>query len=49
VILQNEPNFQKSQIALTPLLKMTYEKTTPYADPKNEPNRTQFSSLALEA
>jgi hypothetical protein len=45
VILQNKPNFQKSQIALKPLLKMTYEKITPYADPKNEPKTNPIFEL----
>jgi len=46
IIMQNKPNFQKTKIALNPLLEMTYEKMAAADDPKNKPNRTQFSILA---
>jgi len=40
--MQNEPNFQKPKMTLNPLLEMSYEKSDAAADPKNEPNQTQF-------
>jgi hypothetical protein len=43
VIMQNEPNFQKTKTNLNPCSEMTYEGNCPSDDPKNEPKRTQFS------
>jgi hypothetical protein len=46
VILQNEPNLQKTKMNLNPCPKMAYEKNHPSRLCENEPNRTQFSSSA---
>jgi hypothetical protein len=39
--LQNEPNFQKSQVNVTDLLTMSYGKMDTWSIGKNEPKRTQ--------
>jgi len=49
VIMQNEPNFQKTKMNLTVCSERRYEKNHPSRLCENEPNRTQFSSSALEA
>ena len=41
-IMQNKPNFQKSQMNLSILSKMDYENFIPLVDHKNKPNQTQF-------
>jgi hypothetical protein len=46
VILQNEPNFQKIKMNLNICSERRYEKNHPSRLCENEPNRTQFSSLA---
>jgi len=38
VILQNEPNFQKSKTTLTPSSERTYAKNAISAAPRNKPN-----------
>jgi len=41
LFLQNEPNFRKSQINLSPFITMNYEQRTMNYEVKNEPKRTQ--------